>query len=338
MAITPAYQLVNPHFMLPEHVLQYNQVSGFARLFQGGKIQPRLGSGDQYAYVRRIGMRTKTALGQSASNQLPSVSIDTGIGSIPTYLAQIRVEYNHHDQAAAGNWGFGLPEAYTLGARQGIFQQLRSMALYGANPANGEGLLNSIGATSTLLPADTNGHTTVSTYDNGQMLIFILGQIAALKQATLQSGMPSKIVILAPQRVLNTWAYPGIVQLTSYQREGGGTQSIAAAIMAQASYNGDEVEFSFDDTLIGKGAGGTDAIIITCPELKKPEGQEFSTGEFNKLSTGNNAVNLMLSDMSAPRELAVPIPGGALDVLYELRATPGWNIRPEGIRIVSASF
>lgn len=338
MAITPAYQVVNPHFMLPEHVLQYNQVSGFIRLFQGSKVQTRLGSGDQYAYVRRIGLRTKVALGQAAANQLPSVGIDTGLGSVPTYLAQVRVEYNHHDTAAAGNWGFALPEAYTLGARQGIFQQLRSLGLYGANPVNGEGLLNAIGATVTLLPADTNGHASVSTYDNGQMLIFVLGQIASLKSAVLQSGIPTKIEVLAPQRVLNTWAYPGIVQLTSYQRAGGGTESIIAAIIAQAESNGDTVEFSFDDTLIGKGIGGSDAVIITAPELKKPEGEGFNTAEFNNLSTGLNAVNLMLCDMAAPREWPTNVPGGALDVLYELRSTPGWNIRPEGVRIVGMPY
>jgi hypothetical protein len=49
--------------------------------------------------------------------------------------------------AAAGGWNVALPEAQRLGMRQGIFQQLRNCLLYGMNPAGGEGLLNTAGAT-----------------------------------------------------------------------------------------------------------------------------------------------------------------------------------------------
>jgi len=326
---------------MPEAILQYNQVSGAFGTLASGGIQSRLSEGDLYAYVKKVEVRTKVAQAQMAANMLPSVQITTSMGSIPTYLLRTRAEYDHHDTAAMGKWDMALPELHRLGMRQGIFQQMRSLLLNGARPAKGEGLLNAVGATAVSLPADTNGHTTILTYDNGQMALFLLAQIAALKTRTYQLGMPSKIVILGPQRVLSTWTYQGIVQVTSYQRPGGGTAAVGAVVELQAAENGDEIEWAFDDTLIGKGTGGRDAVIITIPEVQKPEGpvsNGINTNEVANLANGNKAVNLMLCDMAAPREIPTPLPGGAIDVLAELRVTPGWNLRGEGVTILSAQY
>jgi hypothetical protein len=95
---------------------------------------------------------------------------------------------------------------------------------------------------------------------------------------------------------------------------------------------------SCDDTLIGKGAGGTDAIVISIPEIKKPDGGRNNTNEFAKLTPGLNACNLQFCDMPAPREIISPIAGGGTDVLSEMRITPGWSVRPEALTIMSAQF
>jgi tagatose-1,6-bisphosphate aldolase non-catalytic subunit AgaZ/GatZ len=42
--------------------------------------------------------------------------------------------------------------------------------------------------------------------------------------------------------------------------------------------------------------------------------------------------------MVAPKEITVPLPGGAVDVLSEIRVTPAWAIRPEVVTILSAGF
>lgn len=97
--------------------------------------------------------------------------------STPTYMFRARAIYDHHDMAAAGNWGIALPAAQRLGTRRAIFQQLRNALLYGMNPAGGEGVLNTNGASTISLPADSGGNTTVLTYDHGQMAVFLLAQI-----------------------------------------------------------------------------------------------------------------------------------------------------------------
>jgi hypothetical protein len=335
--ITPSYVQLHPSYVMPEIILQYQQASGAFETLQGGEPLTRLGTGDLVAYVKAFDIRTDTAAGNSAYNQLPSVSITPRMITA-SYLLRCRAEYDHHDIAAFGNWGASLVEAQRLGVRQGIFQQMRSALLYGFNSANGEGLLNTNGATAVTLPQDSNGATSVSTYDNGQLAIFFLTQLGALKTRVLQVGTPTNITILAPQRVIAQMSYAGIVQLVQYQRQGAGTQSSAGVVVDVAGVQGDKVVWVADDTLIGQGAGGTDAILMTAPEVKKPVGSPINTNEFARLAPGLEACNIQLCDMDAPREIPTPLPGGAIDVLSELRITSGWTLRPEALTVISAPF
>jgi hypothetical protein len=258
--------------------------------------------------------------------------------STPSYLLRVRGEYDHHDTAAMGRWGLSIVEAQRLGMRQGHFQLARTALLYGMNPANGEGLLNAQGATAVSLPPDTNGNSTVTTYDNGQMAFFIIGQIQALKTRTNQLGIGREFTICGPQRVLGVFEYQNIVQLTQFQRPGAGTTSTAGVVKDVLEDNGDKINWVYDDTLIGKGAGGLDAVLITMPEVKKPMGTGINTNEFARLAPGIEACTIMYCDMAAPKEIPTPLPGGAIDVLAEWRITSGWAVRPECVTILSMQY
>ena len=337
--IAPAFVTLNPSYTLPETILPYSQVSGFLDILGGGQIHTRLSDGDLAVYIKRVDVRTKVAAGQAAHNQLPSISTVLSQISTPTYLLRVRAEYDHHDTAAYGRWGLPIVEAQRLGMRQGHYQLARSACLYGFNPANGEGVLNTPGATTIALPADPNGSDTVATYDNGAMAFFMLSQVSAMKTRTNQLGIGRKFAFIAPQRVFGAMEYQNIVQLVQYQRQGSGTESTAGVIKAVLERNEDEILWLYDDTLIGKGIGGVDAVLLVMPEVEKPEGEgAISTNEFAKLSPGLDACTLMLSDMAAPREIYTSMPGGAVDVLSEWRVTPGWGIRPEAVTIISMQF
>lgn len=339
-ALTPAYTTVNPSYIAPDLIIGYQQASGAFETLASGNPLVRLGVGDQYVYMRKLDIRTQVSASQSGNgNQLPSVAMDASMISTPTYLFRCRGIYDHHDMAAAGAWNLALPEAQRLGMRQGIFQQLRIGLLFGMNPAEGEGLLNTPGATTETLPADSNGKNSVLTYDPGQLAIFMLGQVQAAMTRTNQIGIQQRVVILGPQRVLGTMEMQQIVQLTSYQRPGGGTGTVGNTVEEVLKGANVKVEWAYDDTLIGAGQGGTDAVLIVIPEVEKPEvNQTVNTNEFANLSPSLKANALMLSDMAAPREIPTPIAGGAIDVLSEMRATSGWAVRPEAVTIVSMKY
>lgn len=336
--ISASYVTVNPSYIDPGIIMQYQQASGAFSTLAGSDVDVKLGEGDLYVYMKKMDVRTKVASGQTAYNALPSCSVVASMISTPTYLHRVRAEYDHHDTAALARWGASIVDAQRLGMRQAHFQNMRNLLLYGANPANGEGLMNTNGATTVSLPPDTNGNDTVVTYDNGQMSVFLLQQIMMLKTRTVQLGLPARIVILGPQRVLGQFEYANIVQLTQFQREGAGTATTAEMVKMVAASNGDTVEWVYDDTLIGQGAGGSDAIIITMPEVKKPQGAVVNTNEFANLTPSIESCNLMYADMAAPREIPTPLPGGAVDVLSEMRVSSGWSVRPEALCILSAVY
>ena len=336
--IAASFVTVNPSYIEPGLLLPYSQASGAFETLAEGQPLVRLSEGDLYAYIKRIDLRSKAVSHTSAYNQLPSISTTMSMISTPSYLLRVRGEYDHHDTAAMGRWGVSIVETQRLGMRQGHFQLARTALLYGFNPTNGEGLVNTQGATAVTLPADSNGNTTVVTYDNGQMGIFLLTQFSALKTRTNQLGLGQKFTILGPQRTLGAFEYQNIVQLTQFQRAGAGSTSTAGVVKDMLEMNEDEVSWVYDDTLIGKGAGGTDAVLIVMPEVKKPAGRGINTNEFARLAPGIEACSLMYCDMAAPREIPTPLAGGAIDVLSEWRITPGWGVRPEAITIISMQY
>ena len=336
--ISPAFVQVHPSYMMPDTLMPYSQASGAFELLASGAPLIRLADGDLYAYIKRVDLRTRMAAGQSAYNQLPGVNFALSQISAPTYLLRVRAEYDHHDTAAMARWGLSIVDAHRLGMRQATFQLIRNGLIYGFNPSNGEGLINASGATAITLPADSAGNTTVVTYDNGQMAFFVISQISAIKTRTNQLGIGRKFVVVGPQRTLGAMEYQNIVQLTSYQRVGAGSTSTAGLIKDVLEMNDDEIIWGYDDTLIGKGAGGNDAVLIVMPEVEQPKGAAINTNEFAKLTPSLTACTLQFCDMAAPREIPVPLAGGAIDVLAEQRVTSGWAVRPEAVTIVTMQY
>jgi hypothetical protein len=336
-SIFPGYLKVSPSFTEPEKIVTYAQATGAFAALAGGKPRVKIGPADLYVYIDSLDLRTNAAAGQSAFNSLPSASIVPDYISTQTYLIGVRTIWDDLDMAAAGNYNVSLPVAQDMAMRQGIFQQLRTGLLQGFNPANGEGLLNTTGATIVTLPPDSFGDTTLSTYDNGQMALFFLNQCVLLKSGMFQSGgdIKSDVVVISPQRVFLQLAEASIVQVTSYQRPGAGTATVGGVVKATMAESGDTFTWYFDDTLIGQGAGGADVAILTIPEIEVPAMPGLNTNEFGGFEPSMQAINLMYMDMAAPKKIPTPTPDGAITEIQRLRATSGWNVRPQGIFILS---
>jgi hypothetical protein len=334
-----AFITLNPAYHEPEFLMQYSQPSGFVDVLSGGALRARLSEDDLLVYMKQLNVRTKVASGQAGGFQeLPGADIAASMISTTTYMLKSRAQYDHHDVATGGRWGFAVPEAYRLANRQGNFQLCRDAALFGMNPANGEGFLNAPNATATNLPPDSFGNDTVQTYDNGQMAFFLAQLILAIKTRTLQLGIGRKFTILGPQRTLGTFEY-NVVQLTQFQRPGAGTASTRETLDHIAQANGDVVEWAYDDTLIGAGDNGWDAVIVAMPEVENPQNANpINTNVFAGVMPSTTACLLQYCDMAAPRELITPLPGGGTDVVNEWRISSGWAPRAQALTIVSMQY
>jgi hypothetical protein len=298
-----------------------------------------MGQDDLYVYVNSLDLRTEAQASQAAPNFLPSATLVGGQYGTPTYLVRTRSVWDHHDTAAAASYNVSLPAAQALAARQGHYQQYRTALLYGYQPSNGEGLLNAPAATQITLPPDPYGNTTFSTYDNGAMALWLLNQIVSLKMSMYQSGgkIRNQIVVISPQRIFLQAQIANIVQVTSYQRPGAGTSTTANVAKQQMAEAGDDLVWYFDDTLQGKGSGGSDAVILTIPEVEVPDipGIQANTNAFGSLQPSMKAVNLQYAAMAAPMEIPTPVADGAITTVYENRITSGWNVRGAGLYILN---
>ncbi len=335
-----ALSIVNPSFIEPQTVLQVNQRSAAFKLLPKEGLKIRLSTKDLFVYIKSLEMRSTLNSGQAAGDQLQGPSFISKLHSTPTYLVRSEVEFNHHDVAAAGMWDVDLMNAYRRAVHQSFAQNARDALLYGFNPASGEGLLNTSGLTSVNLPPDMSNNTTFRTYDNGQFGLFLLQQIVATQIRLFQSAEAgNKVVVLGPQRILATAIKANIVQLVQYQRAGAGTRTTGGMVTEVMQDAGDLISWGYDDTLIGKGSGGTDAIIILIPEL---EDQGMlpgpDTNEFGRLQPAFTDCTAQYADMVAPREITTPVAGGVTDILYERRISPGWGVRPEAITVLNVSY
>lgn len=336
--IAPAYVTVNPSFTLPGILLPYSQASGAFDLLPTGEPMVQLGDGDVMAYANRADIRTKIAAAQSSPNELPSVEIVMSQINTATYNQRVVAQYDHHDTSALARRGLGIVQAQRLGMWQAHMQLARVGLLQGYNPANGEGIINAVGATQVMFPPDSNGNDTVVTYDNGQAAFFLMQQVAQIKAKTVSLGYGNKFVFLMPQRIGLLWEY-NVVQVTQFQRPGAGTESTTGVLKSVTMVNGDEIIWGYDDTLEGQGAGGTDLIILAMPQVHKPTtGDNWNTNKFAEVAPGIEACLLQLCDMAAPREIPTPLAFGTIHVGSEMRLSSGWPLRPEALSLISIAY
>lgn len=344
----PALKLINQSTVYPYRVIQKGQKSGFQMLLGGanpatgnGGIQIGIKEGDKMVYVQGIGFNNETPLAtQGSSMQLPSVNFTTAIAGTRVLLLQARAVYDHHDLAAASNYGIALPNALDLAHNQGFAQYIRSLALFGLR--SDEGILNQ--APHISIGADTNGQTTIRGYNAGQLAMDVfVANASLLQQRMFNLGNSASLTILAPQRVLSKLLGEKVVQLFSYQMPGGGTNT-SGSMVNQFCQNLDiTVNWVPDDTLVEAGAMGVNAkkdlIVLSIPEIEPYNGAEnFDTNEFSKLEPNLIANNLMLVDRALPTKTISPLAGGAVDVLYEMNAMCGLALRPEATVVIEMEY
>lgn len=328
----------HPSFVEPDIINQLAQASGFLDLLSGSKLRTKISETDLYVYIKRMNVTTITSASQAAFTWMESPSINMSMVSTATYHIQNRSIYGRQDEAMAGQWGFGLPDALEKAQLQGHYQTCRNACLYGIVPSNNEGIINAPGVVSVTLPADSENHTTLLTYDNGEMSQFLSQTLINMLTTMYQAGMPQEVAILAPQRVLLYMQGVAVVQLVQWQRDGAGSDSTTTMFEKLAAEVGVKVRWGFDDTLIGKGAGGSDLMIMTIPSVKIPDEASVNTDEFGNVMPNLKDNVLQYNDLARPRKVISPLPYGMTEQVLEWRISSGWPVRSESVSLVSIPY
>lgn len=337
-SITSAFVRVEPSYTEPNILLQIAQPSGFLRLLADDKIRVMLGEGDLAVYIKRLNLTTSAFGAQSPFTLTAAEFINASFMSTATYHFSNRSVWSRSEEEAAGRWGFSIVQALELAQRQAHFQTARNVCLYGAIPSNGEGLLNTPGAPNVTLPPDSNGNATLRSYDNGEMAQFLLQTIVNMITSMFQAQVPQKISVLGPQRDILYMQQVGIVQLVQFQRSGAGSATTAQMVQSIQEAAGNSIEWNVDDTLIGKGVGGSDAVIVTIPKIKNPQGKSINTNIFAELTPNLDECVLQYSDMAAPRKITSPAPMGMTEQYLAWRMSSGWAPRPQAITILNIPY
>ena len=144
-----------------------------------------------------------------------------------------------------------------------------------ARHLNGAGLLDLPETTSVNLPPDSENNTSLITYNNAQLALFLLKQIIDLKTKNNKLGSTTCFIILGPERVLAHFEYMNIVNATSYKK-------ITADILSS-----DSIIWGYDDAFIEKGSNGSDAVVLAITETSHIIGELPITTEFGKVLNGS---------------------------------------------------
>ena len=331
-------QLLHPHHYEPGLIVTQSQASGYRKTLAGGELRVQLGAIDKAVYANVLDVRTQIAANQATANVLPGVSVEGHFIQAGTYTVRQNNEYSEWDVAEAGEYNVALPMAYRYGQRQGAFQFIRNAGLFGINAANSEGLLNTPGATTINLPPDSWGNANLRNYDAGQLAIWFNGVINSGLTRQFLFGTPVRVVLLGPQRILGTMQTQDIVQLTSFQRPGGGSMTTAQVITNVNEQFGYTIEWAYDDTLQGQGgSASTDVVLVCFPELNVNTMPGLNTNEFGMVAPNISGSILQYADVAAPVEVTTPVPS-ALHVESTMRVSAGWVIRPQAITIATIPF
>jgi hypothetical protein len=105
-SITNGFITLNPNFMMPEIIMQYQQPSGAFLALPNSTISPRLSPTDLAVYIKRLNVKSAFQANQNIAQQLPSCSIDADMISAPTYYLRARAIYDHHDIATQMSGAF----------------------------------------------------------------------------------------------------------------------------------------------------------------------------------------------------------------------------------------
>lgn len=327
---------ISPHIALPGLLVPQVQQVPFER-YLGNKTN--MGSmGKEYAYITMVtNMNSESQVGQQWGSQLANQQYTLGQIQVPYYNIEAYVEYNVDEQAKFEELsnGVALPNFLENLAKQGINQRRHQIILHGFDGTAdlSQGILAN--ATTSNLPADSAGATTLTAYIPSELVKFLAQVIRNVMDTTY--GMLRPTIIASSSRVINYLA-TAIIPLQDSQKDGGGIDSVSGLFNRVMGWLGvGNVEFIQDSTLEGTGANGADKLVFIAPGL---DGQVQADEQSQNLVGSLNSItyNTWADYAEGLMRFDAPPDKGIYSAKYRMKMTPGVSLRSEAVRVVEIPY
>ena len=293
--------------------------------------------GDDILYQPTLSaINTPTTVGQQWRGDIDAVDYSISQLSFPYYTIHARMEYdpNQSSKFASMIAGIGLPQFLGNLCKQGIWQRMHYASLFGFD--SNQGIAKT--ATTETLANDSDGHSTIQTYNQGELLAALASYARLIMNSSY--GMAKPVIVAAPVNMIN-YISTSIIPLTSYQMPGAGVDSIAGAyerVIGDWLKVG-KVEFISDNALTGKGATGKDLLLFIAPGLSEQEAQKQAKNT-NLVSDSltQNKRNTFMDIVDDLKEFPNPVINGVNSSLFSLQTTSGCLLRQETAVALSYTF
>lgn len=319
---------VNPSIVLPGILTPQVQNVDFEK-YIGSKTN-LTGIAEEMLYiVTANNINSETSVGQQWAQELTKQTYSLGQVSLPLYRLNAYVEYDENERAkfeALSN-GVSLPAFLENLAKQGINQRKHQGILFGFDSKLAQGI--TANATTTNLPADSKGNTTLLAYEVSELQAFLSSLARSMMDVSF--GMAKPVIFASSVRVIN-YIRTAIVPTSNYI-EAGGVDSVGGIYDRVVSewLGVGKVQFIADNLLMGSGSE-PDTIMLIAPgydqqaEATSEDVNQNLVGELNSIT-----YNTMYDAGEGLRRLDRPNDFGIYSTLLTYKMTPGAALRNEAV-------
>lgn len=298
-----------PHTTIPGLLTPQTQNADWRKYLAG---KTAYGSfGDEYLYITTASaIASDTFVGQQWGKNLPKQNYALGQMQSAYYNIESYVEWNTQEQEKFEKLakGVALPKFLEDLAIQGINQKLHQAILYGFDAYNsnelGQGILSN--STMKTMPKDSSGNQTLTSYDKGELLQFLVSCAREVMDATFNLTKP--VVIASSVRVVN-YLKSVLVPLTQYADTGsvdsvGGVYDRVAGGMLGVG----NITWIADNLLLGD---TTDTLLFLAPGIEPND------------DMGQDSSNLVGQETSIKWNTFIDMIGGGVH-RFENTPNAGW--------------
>lgn len=323
-----------PFAVSPGYVMDVVQNTDFKKYL--GAMTKLGGISDNAFYLNTIKkLSTPSTVGMQWGGS-DVVGADNGQMGFFHYAIRTRYEFTDHEaDKFAALTGASLQKLSEQLSEMAINQRLHRFSLFPADPSEtSQGIISN--GTAGTFPEDSDGHTTVKSYNVNELVQVLAETARDAMDATYGTAKP--VVLASSVRFIN-YIKTAIVPLLSMQMPGAGTYTVSGAysdIIGRALGVG-PITLVADDLLKGTATGGKDYVLFIAPGLDEGDPVPEDISQY-AVDPQNIKHNTFMNSPGGLRKTIDPKKAWTNRGNYEIITTCGACIRSEAVQILEATY